>query len=126
MQEAAHSVMNLIVSKFETGHMLNYAESAYFLRAGHRLDNFVNALKYWWPLTASHLLGVSGTYFASTLTWPGLPGHGRMVGFSLVAGAGVFGSFNSTVCNDTVNFPGSNCSVMGTEVNLLNPATLLP
>eukprot|EP00906_Rhabdomonas_costata_P017631 RCo025469 len=123
MQEAAHSVMNVIVAKFEIGHMLNFAESMSFRQAGRRMDNFVNAMKYWWPLTVPHVLGVADSYYASTLIWPGLPGHGRLVSFGPFA---QFCSLNATVCNDTVNFPGSNCSIMGTEFYNFNTTTYMP
>eukprot|EP00906_Rhabdomonas_costata_P004517 RCo006659 len=111
MAEAAESIQDLIVSKISLGHQLNIMESLYFWRAGIRMDDFVNAWTVWRPLTLAGMLSVPGTFSGTTLVWPGLPGHGRGISFqgARVLNSGVFGSFNATVCNDTVHFPGSNC-----------------
>ena len=110
MREGGKTVMNLLVSKFEMGHQLNNAESVYFLNAGLRMDNFANALKVWWPQTVSQLVGVKDSYFSSTLVWPDpRGGRSRMAALSIPFGIAALSAFNSTVCNDTVNFPGSNC-----------------
>eukprot|EP00906_Rhabdomonas_costata_P002376 RCo003793 len=126
MQEAAHSVMNLIESKVEVAHQMNYAESIYFLQAGIRMDDFVTAWNVWRPLTLSLILSVIETFAGTTLMWPGLPGQGRAMAFSTTGSLAVFCNLNSTVCNDTENFPGSNCSVFGTESYILNTTTMKP
>eukprot|EP00906_Rhabdomonas_costata_P037601 RCo052986 len=128
MVEAARSVQDLIVSKLVTGHQLNIMESLYFLHAGLRMDDFVNAWTVWRPLTIAGMLSASDTFSSSNLVWPGLPGQGRGMAFQGLGSitAGVFLSFNSTVCNDTVHFPGSNCSVRGLELYTLDPSTLYP
>eukprot|EP00906_Rhabdomonas_costata_P033549 RCo047269 len=43
MKEATQSVANLLISKVQIGHQLNYAESMYFFYAGLRLDDFASA-----------------------------------------------------------------------------------
>eukprot|EP00906_Rhabdomonas_costata_P016475 RCo023628 len=102
MQEAARSVMNMIESKVQIAHTMNYAESMYFLQAGLRMDNFVNAWKVWWPLTLPNMMAELQTFIASMVIWPGPPRRGRLVACLAAAGTAMFSNFNSTVCNDTV------------------------
>eukprot|EP00906_Rhabdomonas_costata_P037603 RCo052993 len=47
MAEAAQSVQALVASKLALGHQLNIMESLYFLHAGLRMDDFVNAWTVW-------------------------------------------------------------------------------
>jgi len=112
MNEAAYSVIVSVQSKIAIGHQLNQMEEEYFFARNITLDNFANDFKYWLFLTIQNLKTVVGIYAWSVLYF--LPNHLFAVNVMIPA-VGLF-NFNSTVCNDTVNFPGSNCAISGEEL----------
>ena len=116
MNEAAESVMLSINSKIAVGHQLNAMESYYFLRQNMTLDNFVTTHYYWRYLTIQNLQSVFGTFVWSVAHW--LPNH--LMAINLEIPAAVYFNFNSTVCNDSLHFPGSHCNVSGEEMYALD------
>eukprot|EP00906_Rhabdomonas_costata_P005064 RCo007596 len=112
MSEAAGRVDVLVRSKVSLGHQLNLMESNTFFYKNLTMNNFVTAYYEWLPLTTQNFLSVPDTFAASMLAWA--PNQAMAV--SPLAPFFVAISFNETICNDTVHFPGSNCLVFGEEL----------
>eukprot|EP00906_Rhabdomonas_costata_P005073 RCo007611 len=111
MSEAAGRVDVLVRSKVNLGHQLNLMESNTFFHKNVTMNNFVVAFYEWLPFTIECILSVPDAFTASVLAWP--PNQAMAV--SPLAPFLYTLDFNKTICNDTVHFPGSNCSVFGQE-----------